>query len=194
MGKYVKDAFKVDDKKIIDYATSEFRSDFLDIFISAKCFFWITSGSGLDVTSIIFKKPVLNINRSPVSYIMAHQNFLCTTKHYFDVNLQKKLSFKEISKRSLDIEINSNILKKNKVELVENSSDEILQATKEFYSSLNNNFEFIDKRNELNEKIKNYIKYDENDFLDVNNKPIKNFQNYPFFSYNFLKQNPYLLK
>jgi putative glycosyltransferase (TIGR04372 family) len=55
--------------KIIDYA-SKFRSDFMDIYLCAKCRFFLSSSSGIDYVSTIFDKPIAVGNFFPhtVSY------------------------------------------------------------------------------------------------------------------------------
>ena len=55
MGKNVSEKLIIEDKNVFDYASSEYRNDFLDIFISAHCYFWISSGSGLDFLIIYLK-------------------------------------------------------------------------------------------------------------------------------------------
>lgn len=66
MGKAVNKPFKVFHPQIIDYANSEFRSDFLDIWLMANCDFTISTSTGLDDVSIIFRKPILFVNHLPV--------------------------------------------------------------------------------------------------------------------------------
>ena len=60
------------------------------------------------------------------------------------------------------------MLKNNEIVLIENTSEEILNATKEFYDCLQGKFDYENERNILNNQIKNTIKYDEKDFLDIN--------------------------
>jgi putative glycosyltransferase (TIGR04372 family) len=49
-------------KKIINYGNSNLRSDFLDIYLSAKCEFFISAQTGLDGIPRIFRKPILTVN------------------------------------------------------------------------------------------------------------------------------------
>ena len=50
--------FKSTNPKIIDYANSEFRSEFMDIYLGAKCSFCISTGYGPDMLPYIFNKPI----------------------------------------------------------------------------------------------------------------------------------------
>lgn len=66
MGKCVNQKFSPSHPNIVDYANSEWRSDFMDIFLSANCFFCISTCTGLDCVSQIFRKHVLMTNISPI--------------------------------------------------------------------------------------------------------------------------------
>ena len=43
---------------IIDYANSEFRSDFLDLFIGKVCKFGVSTGTGIENVATVFRKPL----------------------------------------------------------------------------------------------------------------------------------------
>jgi len=57
--------------RIIDYAT-KYRSDFMDIYLGAKCRFYIGTTSGPDALADIFNKPLLGTNQVP--YNMCRNN------------------------------------------------------------------------------------------------------------------------
>lgn len=57
--------------RIIDYAT-KYRSDFMDIYLGAKCRFYIGTSSGPDALADIFNKPLLGTNQVP--YNMSRNN------------------------------------------------------------------------------------------------------------------------
>ena len=55
MGKNIKKPFLFKNEKFIDYAVSDERSDFLDIWLIAKCFFIYGPGGGLiDMSTVFF--------------------------------------------------------------------------------------------------------------------------------------------
>ena len=60
--------------KIIDYSTNGLRTDFLDIYLPDKCFFFASSGSGLDGVPSIFRKPTLYVNIIPLEYMNAESD------------------------------------------------------------------------------------------------------------------------
>ena len=53
---------------VIDYS-SHHRTDFMDIYLSAKCRFFLTSGAGIDVVSRIFRRPIAFANFIPLEFI-----------------------------------------------------------------------------------------------------------------------------
>lgn len=69
MGSAVSKVFKVDNPKIIDYATNGMRSDFMDIYLAAKCLFCISTGLGFDAVPTVFRRPVVYVNHTPVGYL-----------------------------------------------------------------------------------------------------------------------------
>lgn len=75
MGKLVEKKFQSANPKILDYATSEFRSDFLDIYLGAKCFFAISTSSGWDnIPGVMFRRPVVYTNVVPISQVQSWNN------------------------------------------------------------------------------------------------------------------------
>jgi len=94
MGKKVSQKFEVDSPFVQDYANSEYQSDFLDIWLMAKCNFCITTGTGTDMIASIFRRPVLYVNFIPISNIT---NFLPST------TIPKKLIWKDKNKTLLTL-------------------------------------------------------------------------------------------
>lgn len=193
MGLFSDKKLKLNKKYYFDYANSNARSDFFDIFLSAYCYFWISTGTGLDASNYVFNKPILYTNRSPIGYLMAKNNSLSLIKHHYDTKLMRNLTLREINNNVLiNAATSSDFLEKG-INLVENSEEEIFLSTQELYESLTGNFRFIKEREELNLKARKLIKYDSKFFLDINFNNIENFKNHPFFSYNFLIKNQNLL-
>ena len=133
MGKVVKKAFRVDHPKVIDYANSPLRSDFLDVYLAANCECMITTSSGLDSVSLIFRRNIAYLNLV---------NYTCTTRYNkILVTLLKQVVYKDTGK-AIDYDKVLPIFKKAEREgisvndslcaeglgFVDNSSDEILDA------------------------------------------------------------------
>ncbi|PIZ04855.1 MAG: hypothetical protein COY58_02025 [Gammaproteobacteria bacterium CG_4_10_14_0_8_um_filter_38_16] len=62
MGKYVENSIDIGDPRFIDYANHPIKSDFMDIYLSGNCFFFIGTSCGLDSVPRIFNRPVVTTN------------------------------------------------------------------------------------------------------------------------------------
>jgi len=133
MGKVVNDAFMADHPHIIDYALSPHRSDFLDIWLMANCFFCISNSTGLDEVSVIFQKPLIKSNMLPFGLTNTYSNCITVPKHLIWKDTNKRLS---LSEHLSHPHLRSDLYKKNKILIQELTSKEILQAVLEMESRL----------------------------------------------------------
>ena len=62
MGSEAEKKMSISSNQFIDYPFCDQKSDFLDIWLMANCDFCITSGTGLDMASICFGKPIVYTN------------------------------------------------------------------------------------------------------------------------------------
>ncbi|WP_083763389.1 TIGR04372 family glycosyltransferase [Paramagnetospirillum magneticum] len=54
---------------VVDYATSEFRTPFLDLFLAAHCHFFVGDSAGLVGVPLIFRRPTVCINLIPMRHV-----------------------------------------------------------------------------------------------------------------------------
>ena len=80
MGKVVSSGFGVEHSRIIDYARSPDRSDFLDVWLMSKCFFAISTGLGLDSIADIFRRPQVFVNYLPLMDLEAWGDYITVPK------------------------------------------------------------------------------------------------------------------
>lgn len=86
MGKKVRQKFESNNTKILDYASSALRSDFMDIYLGAKCFFVISTSTGWDnIPCILFRRPVVYINFVPISLLATwnYNTLVIFKRHWF---------------------------------------------------------------------------------------------------------------
>lgn len=96
MGALVRDPLSTDNPMIVDYA-SKHRTDFLDIYLSAKCKFFISSNSGISVISTIFRRPVVYANFIPLENAFACSAVnLFIPKKYWSREEKRFLTFHEM--------------------------------------------------------------------------------------------------
>ena len=137
MGKTVHKAFNVDHPRIFDYANSEFRSDFLDIWLMANCCFTITTSTGLDNVAVIFRRPILCVNHLPVGDCRTGSNDLT---EYFKIMKWRKdgkyLSLKEQIDTGAIRFFKKNDYDRLGIKIIDNTSTSIKNAVLDFERKL----------------------------------------------------------
>jgi putative glycosyltransferase (TIGR04372 family) len=125
MGINVLKPLKSSNPKVIDYANSKIRSEFMDIYLGAKCSFGITTGTGFDEIPRIFRKPIVWVY-VPLGYIITNnEKDLIITKHHINKKNKNKLTISEIFSSNVAVSLYANEFKKNDIELKENTPEEI---------------------------------------------------------------------
>lgn len=79
---------------VFDYAFSESRSDFLDVWLFANCSMCVTTGSGPDVTSVFAGKQVVAVNHVPLTAAFTSGRVVTASKKVFTVT-GRRLSLEE---------------------------------------------------------------------------------------------------
>jgi putative glycosyltransferase (TIGR04372 family) len=135
MGSKAQKPFIVNHPMIIDYAASNLRSDFMDIYLSAHCSFFISTGTGLDSAAHVFRKPILLTNVLLTCAIIHYPVKIFILKKFLDKNNNQFLSLQDI------VNLNNNVTYPfNRLKLIENSDEEILEATKDMLLSIQGKF------------------------------------------------------
>ena len=70
IGAVVEKEFNVDHDRVIDYASSNVKSDLLDIFLISKCAFIIIGESGISSLAMTFRVPIAFVNLSAIEYVL----------------------------------------------------------------------------------------------------------------------------
>jgi len=154
MGSKVLKPMQSSNPKIIDYANTKLRSDFMDIYLGAKCTFCISvGGAGFMGVPFVFRKPN--------AYIMVPFGHLCTankydlmiTKNHIFNKTKKRLSFSEIFSRGVAIAYRQEEFDKKDITLEENSPEEIRDLSIEMDDRINGNWIEKDEDLELQDRF-----------------------------------------
>jgi len=138
MGSMNKKKLISDNKKIIDYSFSNFRSDFMDIFLSSKCSFAISNSSGVDALFKLFRKPIVWVNFVPVALLPTFRSdYIYLFKKHFSIKLRRELNLNEIFEHGVAGAIFTKIFEEKKIKLIENSPQEISDAVLELDDLIN---------------------------------------------------------
>ena len=151
MGVVVKGKLTVTNPGIIDYAENGKRSDFMDIYLSSKCRFFLGTDSGMLIFLEMFKRPIVSVNlpRLPFISTWTHTSLVIPKKVY-----SKKegwlLKFSELLE-FLIIPCNPLIIKH--LEFIENTSEEITAVALEMDDRLNGIWETNEEDEELQRRF-----------------------------------------
>lgn len=139
MGVVAEKTFNSNNPKIIDYVNSELKSDFMDIYLGAKCTFCISTGLGFDNLPYVFGRPIALAN-VPLADTRTHsKKFLLLTKHHFLRKEKRKLSISEIFSHGLSFAFDSKIYERKGVELIDYTPEEIRDFVLEMHDKLEHN-------------------------------------------------------
>lgn len=125
---------------------------YLHLYLLSQSRFLLTTNSGPSVIAWSFGTPVVQTNTTSIARNMmrASRNSLFLPKHYFNTN-GRELTFREIAQGRLGYSENTTKeLDKRGVRVLENSSEEILDATRDILGFLERgefNSEFMEKLN-----------------------------------------------
>jgi putative glycosyltransferase (TIGR04372 family) len=158
MGKHVKDLLNSDSDRVIDYATKS-HSDFMDIYLAARCTFFICHLSGLTSLPMIFRKPMVVVNAFPlhdISYYNHYEKGIVLPKLYYSEERGRILTLREILDLGLS-RVNSKepgaeqtrIVESLGLTFLENSAEDILEAAVEMHQRVNSTFEITAEDSEL---------------------------------------------
>jgi len=114
--------------RIIDYA-NDCRSDFGDVYLPARCKFFLGNTAGLCLLPSVFKRPCAAANS--IGHIPLLESDLFIVKKLWHIADRRFLRFGEVIELGADEWLRSERYAHAGLEVVENTADEILDLTKE---------------------------------------------------------------
>ena len=145
VGTHVEKPLKSKNIKIIDYANSELRSDFMDIYLGAKCSFCVSTATGFDGIPVMFRKPIASIVVPLGSILIDSKKNLSLTKHHINKITKKELSISEIFSSNVALSFKTEEFKNNNVVLQENTPEEIRDLVIEMDERINKHWKETDE-------------------------------------------------
>jgi putative glycosyltransferase (TIGR04372 family) len=136
MGSVVKKQIDTSNPKIIDYASSNFQCDLMDVYLSIMCKFFIVSNTGMIAIAKVFHRPMAVPNMIPINSIQYFsEKDVFIPKLIVSNETNRFLSFTEMFKYN-GADITSRI-QKNKFILIENCPEDIADLAIELNMKLN---------------------------------------------------------
>jgi len=144
MGAKVLKPLKSSNPKVIDYVNTEIRSDFMDIYLGAKCSFCISTLTGFDEIPTIFRRPIVYISVVPIysifNIVTHNENILLTIKKHINKKYNKELTISEIISSNVMRAQYADNFEENDIELQENNPEEIRDIVIEMDERLSGNW------------------------------------------------------
>jgi len=154
MGSVVGQQLMTENPSIIDYALNGSRSEFLDIFLSAHCRFFISTGTGLDAIPMVFRRPIVYVNFSPMEYVHSFvKNSLTIFKKYWLLKEKRFMTFEEIIRSGAGRFMDSEEYLRYGIELKENTPDEIREVMIEMDERLTGSWQPGEEDEKLQERF-----------------------------------------
>ncbi len=162
MGKHVEKKFDIVHPNIIDYANHPMQCDLLDIYLASHCQFMISTSTGLDCISQIFKKPVLFTNLLPIYRQLQfwYPCLLYIPKKIRCRDTKRIFNFQEIAAAFSDV-IDHNMqerLDEKNAEIVANTDQEILDVVMEMEARVNKTWVETEEDRYLQHALLNHSK------------------------------------
>jgi putative glycosyltransferase (TIGR04372 family) len=118
---------------VIDYAHSDFKSDWMDIFLLAQCRFFVGTPSGPAQVPHLFGVPTVYTNWIPMADYPYHANALLIHKTHRDSNTGSKIPYSGFISLRTDY---NNINARNNIAVEENTAEEIREVVVEMLDRL----------------------------------------------------------
>nr|WP_287555094.1 TIGR04372 family glycosyltransferase [Pseudodesulfovibrio sp.] len=143
MGHVAGTPLKTDTPGILDYSFCGGRTELLDIYISARCHFFFSTGTGLDsIASHCFRKPVLYVNLIPMEAAIAfNTNSLIIFKQLWHVENKRYLTLSEIFSLDIGLACTPRELSPHGVVAHDNSPEDITAVVVEMEARLDGTWE-----------------------------------------------------
>lgn len=158
VGSVVRTPLNIQHSGFVDYSCSKERNEFMDVYLAANCKFFIGVQSGLMHVPTVFRVPCLSVNVVRLEIL----NF-CSPE---DLTIFKLLWSKS-QKRILTVQeqIESGISRwrveqfaDSDIEVIDNTEDEILEATKEMHSRRNGTWTMSEEDLDLQNRFRSYFR------------------------------------
>jgi len=149
MGANVREALTTTNPMIIDYAT-KCRNDFLDIFLGAKCRFFIGSPCGINAIPMVFRRPIAWVNYVPLEDAPTWgPNDLFIPKKLWLREERRFLTFGEVLDSGIGRFSKSEQYERSGIEVVENTPEEITALAVEMDERLKGTWQTTEEDEQL---------------------------------------------
>lgn len=146
-------------RRVVDYAHHPLRSDWLDIYLCARCKFFLGSASGLPILANIFGVPFALANIAPLSAVLPlGPKDLGVPKLLRATATNRVLTFGEILDSPLAIARLTSQYEEAGVEVLDNTPDEIMALALEMLDNITCGPQYTEEDESLQRRFKCLLK------------------------------------
>ena len=135
-------------RNVVDYAHSLFKTQLSDILLSAGCRFFLGTNSGFATISVIYGTPCALSNWVPIGWPLWPSQDLMIPKLFREKSSKRYLTIQEIFSRNIGFIQNWSDLPDD-IELVANTSEEIVELTLEMLLQTDSNHKMMMQEREV---------------------------------------------
>ncbi|MEZ2225954.1 MAG: TIGR04372 family glycosyltransferase [Microcoleus sp.] len=132
-------------KQAIDYARTDAKSDWMDVFLCTSCRFFLGSASGLACVPLVFGVPSAITNTWPLSGRPASNQDLFIPKLAWSEVENRYLTFEEALAPRFFFNLNSKLLYSWGIKVVDNTPEEINDLVLEMLDRLEGKFQYTEE-------------------------------------------------
>jgi len=153
MGSIVEYPIETSNHRIIDYST-HYRSDFMDIYLSGNCKFFLGCNAGLHCVAQAFGVPVAAANWIPIKEALLSKHDIFIPMKLWSIEEKRFFTFREIITSGIQDFVRTEEYTNAGIEVVENSPDEILALAKEMNARIDNVWVATEEDRELQQRYR----------------------------------------
>jgi putative glycosyltransferase (TIGR04372 family) len=159
MGHLVSDFMETKNPKIIEYDEGGHRTELLDIYLAAHCRYIIGSDTGyLAMPGWVFRKPIVFVNFSQLNFIEPFlSSWIIIFKKYWLKKESRFLKINEILESGVGKFNRTEEFQQKGIEVINNTPEEILDATDEMEKRLNGKWKDSIDDEKLQKKFWSYF-------------------------------------
>jgi putative glycosyltransferase (TIGR04372 family) len=150
MGSVVKEELILSNPAIINYAENGQRTEFMDVYLAAKCRFFLGSDTGLSIVPELLRQPIVYTNWCKLSDLTTWVRVgLVIPKKLYLKQKNRFLKFSEMLQLSTVKGNFTQYLKKREIEVIENTPEEILDVAIEMDERLKGTWKTTEENEDL---------------------------------------------
>ncbi|MEG4914782.1 TIGR04372 family glycosyltransferase [Microcoleus sp. B7-D4] len=141
-------------EQVIDYAHSDVKSDWMDVFLCAQCRFFIGMSSGLRLVPIAFGVPCAVTNWTPMGILMPWSSKdIYIPKLYWSQKEQRYLTFAELTAPPIGHVFSHKVLSELGITAVDNTPEEIKDLIVEILERLDDKLKYTEADERLQKQF-----------------------------------------